>query len=76
MLDNLEDIKLFIQWCKEHKIKSFKLDNVQFELSEIAFIENMEDYSDKLQTEANESKFEKDQQDKEDEELLFWSSHI
>ena len=76
MFDNLEDIKLFIQWCKEHKIKSFKLDNVQFELSEIAFIENMEDYSDKLQTEANESKFEKDQQDKEDEELLFWSSHI
>ena len=75
MFDNLEDIKLFIQWCKEHKIKSFKLDNVQFELSEIAFIENMEDYSDKLQTEANESKFEKDQQDKEDEELLFWSSH-
>ena len=76
MFDNLEDIKLFIQWCKEHKIKSFKLDNVQFELSEIAFIENMEDYSYKLQTEANESKFEKDQQDKEDEELLFWSSHI
>jgi len=76
MFDNLEDIKLFIQWCKEHKIKSFKIDNVQFELSEIAFIENMEDYSDKLQTEANESKFEKDQQDKEDEELLFWSSHI
>ena len=24
MLENLEDVKLFIEWCKEHKVKSFK----------------------------------------------------
>jgi len=76
MLKNLEDIKLFIEWCKEHKVKSFKAEDVQFELSELAFIENVTDYSEKLQTAVDESKFEEDQQKKEEEELLFWSSNI
>ena len=74
MLNNIEDIKLFIEWCKEHKVKSFKSDNIQFELSEISFLENTEGYADKLQTTMDESKFEKEQQDQEDEEMLFWSS--
>ena len=43
MLKNLEDVKLFIEWCKEHKVKSFKIDGVQFELSELAFVENIQD---------------------------------
>ena len=76
MLKNLEDIKLFIEWCKEHKVKSFKAEDVQFELSELAFIENVTDYSEKLQTSVDETKFEEDQQKKEEEELLFWSSNV
>tara|TARA_R110002167_G_scaffold88894_1_gene239581 strand:+ start:400 stop:630 length:231 start_codon:yes stop_codon:yes gene_type:complete len=76
MLKNLEDIKLFIEWCKEHKVKSFKAEDVQFELSELAFIENVTDYSEKLQTAVDETKFEEDQQKKEEEELLFWSSNV
>ena len=75
MLENIEDIKLFIEWCKEKKVKSFKSDNIQFELSELSFIDNTEDYADKLQTSVQESKFEQEQQDKEDEEMLFWSSN-
>ena len=70
----MEDIKLFIEWCKENKVKSFKSDNVQFELSELSFIENVEDYADKVDTQLNESKFERNQQKSEDEEMLFWSS--
>ena len=76
MLKNMEDIKLFIEWCKENKVKSFKSDNVQFELSELSFIENVEDYADKLDTQLDESKFERDQQKSEDEEMLFWSSNV
>ena len=75
MLNNLEDVKLFIEWCKEHKVKSFKIEGVQFELSELAFVNDIESYVDKLQNTADDSKFEKDQQEQEDEELLFWSSH-
>jgi len=74
VLDNLEDVKLFIQWCKSNKVKSFKIDNVQFELSELSFVENIEDYTDKLQTALDESKFEADQQKQDDDELMFWSS--
>ena len=75
MLDNLEDIKLFIQWCKNNKVKSFKIDNVQFELSELGFVENIEDYTEKLQTAVDDSKFEEAQQQQEDDELMFWSSN-
>ena len=75
MLENIEDIKLFIEWCKEKKVKSFKSDNIQFELSELSFIDNTEDYADKLKTSVQESKFEEEQQNKEDEEMLFWSSN-
>ena len=74
MLEKIEDIKLFIEWCKENKVKSFKFNNIQFELSELSFVESVEGYADKLQTAMDESKFEKQQQDQEDEELLFWSS--
>ena len=74
MLENIEDIKLFIEWCKENKVESFKFNNIQFELSELSFVESVEGYADKLQTAVDESKFEKQQQDQEDEELLFWSS--
>ena len=76
MLKNLEDVKLFIEWCKEHKVKSFKIDGVQFELSELSFVESVTDYTEKLQTAADESKFEEEQQKKEDDELMFWSSNI
>jgi len=74
MLNNLEDVKLFIEWCKDHKVKSFKIEGVQFELSELAFVNDIESYVDKIQNTADDSKFEKDQQEQEDEELLFWSS--
>ena len=75
MLNNIEDIKLFIEWCKEHKVKSFKSDNIQFELSELSFLDNTEGYADKLQSALDESKFEKEQQTQEDVEMLFWSSN-
>ena len=75
MLNNIEDVKLFIEWCKEHKVKSFKSDNIQFELSELSFLDNTEGYADKLQSALDESKFEKEQQTQEDDEMLFWSSN-
>ena len=70
----MEDVKLFIEWCKENKVKSFKSEHIQFELSELSFLENTEGYADKIQTTLDESKFEKEQQDQEDAEMLFWSS--
>ena len=75
MLNNVEDVKLFIEWCKEKKVKVFKSDNVQFELSELSFVEDTIGYTDKIQTPVQEAKFEEEQQQEEDDELLFWSSN-
>jgi hypothetical protein len=74
MLKSIEDIKLFIEWCKENKVRSFKSGDIQFELSELGFVDGVDGYTDKLQTALDESKFEKQQQDQEDDEMLFWSS--
>lgn len=75
MLNNIEDIKLFIEWCKTKKVKAFKSDNIQFELSELSFIDATEGYADKIQTASQETKFEEEQQQEEDDEVLFWSSN-
>ena len=75
MLNNVEDVKLFIEWCKKKKVKVFKSDNIHFELSELGFIEDTAGYADKIQTAAQESQFEEEQQQEEDDELLFWSSN-
>jgi len=73
MLKNIEDVKLFIEWCKEHKVKSFKSNDIEFELSELSFIENTEDLVSKLKS-GESPNFEEKQQQEEDEELMFWSS--
>lgn len=75
MLNNIEDIKLFIEWCKTKKVKTFKSDNIQFELSELSFLDATEGYADKIQTPVQEAKFEEEQQQEEDSEALYWSSN-
>ena len=48
MIENIEDVKLFIEWCREHKVKSFKNKDVEFELSELSFIDSGEGLVSKL----------------------------
>ena len=75
MLNNIEDIKLFIEWCKDKKVKAFKSDNIEFELSELSFIDATEGYADKIKTATQAASFEEEQQQEDDDELLFWSSN-
>lgn len=82
MFKDLNDIKEFIKWCKSNKIKSFSIKDVAIEISDIAFIEELNDDKtevssillEQAQEIAEDSKFEKEQQTKEDDELLFWSA--
>jgi hypothetical protein len=75
MLNNIEDIKLFIEWCKNNKVRAFKSDNIEFELSELSFIDATEGYADKIKTATQAASFEEEQQQEDDDELLFWSSN-
>lgn len=38
MINDLKDLKQFITWCKENKVRAVNLNGVQFEFSEIAFV--------------------------------------
>lgn len=39
MINNTEELKNLIIWCKQQKIKSVKLNGIEFEISEISFIQ-------------------------------------
>lgn len=76
MFDTPQKLKDFIVWCQENKVKTFKYEDLQFELSELAFIPQAEElkeinlsdssaFSDTGMTEEER---------KEYEDLLYWSS--
>lgn len=79
MFKTAQDLKQFILWCKSQKVKAFKNDNIQFELSDIAFIETEISMSNELKDiDEFDSKTLVDtdtESDKEDEDLLYWSSN-
>lgn len=70
MLNSITEIQQFIEWCKENKVKSFNNNNISFELSDLAFIEEMTN-SDPL---ANYRELPDEVED--DEELLFHSTNL
>ena len=41
MISNIDQLKSFILWCKEQKIKSMDLGTVKFEISELDFVQDI-----------------------------------
>ena len=75
MLNELDDVKSFIIWCKNNKVKSFRSKEIEFELSDIGLVEGLANVEE-LQKHLDESKHENEQiQKQEDDELMFWSSN-
>jgi|TARA_R100000664_G_scaffold3286_1_gene7552 hypothetical protein len=75
MLNELDDVKSFIIWCKNNKVKSFRSKELEFELSDIGLVEGLANVEE-LQKHLDESKHENEQiQKQEDDELMFWSSN-
>lgn len=76
-LNSLDKIKEFVKWCKANKVKSFKIGDISFEISEMQLlpdlcnIENLE----KAQEITENSILSTIQQNDEDEDLLFWSAN-
>lgn len=38
MINDLTELKQFIDWCKSQKIRAVNINNIQFEFSELAFV--------------------------------------
>lgn len=81
MFKNVKDLKEFILWAKKQKIKSFQADEIQFELSEIAFAEDLYSSTSSKQKEVTDFEqktwvdSEESSDPKEEEDLLFWSAN-
>lgn len=80
MFKSSDELKRFILWCKSNKIKTFKNSDIQFELSDLAFVEDLVDPepADKMkEVDLPDSDTFADmdpEAGKEDEDLLYWSS--
>lgn len=75
MIKSFDEFKELATWCKSQKIKHLKVDGVEFEFSDIAFLEEIDSAKlESLETAVDESTFESEQDEKEDEEMLYWSA--
>jgi hypothetical protein len=41
MFKSIEELQAFILWCKQNKIKHFKNGGIEFDLSDLAFVEDL-----------------------------------
>lgn len=76
MFDNSEDLKEFIIWARNNKLKHFKNKDIEFELSELSFIEEANSkQQDALKEAIGDTLVDTETSDpKEEEDLLFWSA--
>lgn len=73
-----EELQEFISWCKINKVKHFKNAEVEFELSELSFIESIESSSELKTPKHTGKEFTNASYDLDsDEDLkdLFWSTN-
>lgn len=77
MFDDLEQVKQFIEWAKQQKLARVKIGDVEFEVSNIGLIEASPDLDktlEKVTTVTTKATLDNKDAEKEDEDLLFWSS--
>lgn len=77
----IDEIKDLVKFAKAEKVKKLQVGNVNFELSDYAFIDGMAEYQPTQSPQKEDSASTKTmvdtnltEQDKEDADLLFWSS--
>lgn len=79
MVNNIEELKNLILWCKEQKVKSLKVAEYSFELSDLALVEDLHSFEDATLNEDKKTVTQKDLMDsqptpEEDAEDLYWST--
>lgn len=74
---NLDEVKEMIQYCKENHVKKLQIGSVNIELSDLAFLQEEFQTPKKEESSSNKTLVDTNltEQDKEDSELLFWSSN-
>ena len=77
MFNNIEDVKKFIEWAKSKKLRSFKSEQVQFEISDLGLVEDLQVSNEKEITDfENKTLVDTEKMSQEEyDELLFWSTN-
>lgn len=77
MFKNAQELKDFILWCQQAKIKAVKVDQIEVQFHDLAFLDNYEAITEKeLEAQANAEASEPiEAQKKDEDDLLFWSSN-
>lgn len=74
MFKTPEELKAFILWAKDQKIQRVKVDKIEVEMSAYAFIDVLTQEVVSSQVPEPLSEATKTPQEKEEEELLYWSA--
>lgn len=74
-ISNIEELKEFILWCKENKVKKVKLDSLEFDIYELGLLDVTQTSTDtKVSSSANLSDTLKEPSVNEDPDL-YWSTN-
>lgn len=74
MFKTPSELKEFIIWAKEHKVKRVRVDNIEVEISDLAFIEGLEPLSSQIGPITGQES-NQDAAKKEEDEDLYWSAN-
>jgi hypothetical protein len=79
MVNNIEELKKLILWCKSEKVKTLKIADMSFELSDLALVESLTSIEDAILNEDKKTVVQKDLVDsqpskEEEDEDLYWST--
>lgn len=80
MIKKVEDLKEFILWCKEQKIGAIKINDIEINFTNLAFIEDVSSFNEDMDLDGstiNEGLKKSELKlngDEVDDETLFWSS--
>lgn len=72
MFKNLEEVRSLIAWAKTQKIRRLKLGELEVDISELAYVDDLTTNIPTVESIEPKSAAE---QAKEDEKLLYWSSN-
>ena len=76
MFKTIEELKSFIEWSKTNKLRSFKCQEVEFELSELSFLPDNNEFNEiKLDDSKVMSDIQQEITPEEYNDLLFHSSN-
>ena len=73
MFKTPEQLKEFILWAKEHKLKRVKVGTIEVEISDLAFIESLDALPSQIESKVGGQPGEEADK-KEEDDLLYWST--